>query len=184
MSNAFFHDIKFEIEDNYTLVEKSSVLELFEKRKNEIDFNWLNMFKTTLDQGRMALIYNPDLFNSSSNSYSEYFNFVVSPENYMPINDEEDLREEKLRFQHLLEVSYGVVPKIYKFELSNSISFARVCTYCEMDGIAENTFSAQYSFFISFESTENYTITMTCENKFKDESINRLDKIIRSISKN
>ena len=68
MSNAFFHDIKFEIEDNYTLVEKSSVLELFEKRKNEIDFNWLNMFKTTLDQGRMALIYNPELFNSSSNS--------------------------------------------------------------------------------------------------------------------
>ena len=79
MSNAFFHDIKFEIEDNYTLVEKSSVLELFEKRKNEIDFNWLNMFKTTLDQGGMALIYNPELFNSSSNSYSEYFNFVVSP---------------------------------------------------------------------------------------------------------
>ena len=34
MSNAFFHDIKFEIEDNYTLVEKSSVLELFEKRKS------------------------------------------------------------------------------------------------------------------------------------------------------
>ena len=52
----------------------------------------------------------------------------------------------------------------------------------EMDGVAENTFSAQYSFFISFESTENYTITMTCENKFKDESINRLDKIIKSIS--